>query len=206
MNWRYYVAISLLLLIGAACLARPDEAAKSPAFTTVAELSSGFHSLYALNFSEAREKFDNWESQHPEEPFGQVALAASYLFEEFYRQGVLSSDFFLNEKRFLHGIEGKPDPARMKSFQEAIQHARKLARQRLEKDARDPEGLFALALSAGMESYRHPIPFLRRVRERKALPGRVRLSPGAGGRVFGPVGWLPENSSCAPDRACPQCP
>ncbi len=40
----------------------------------------------------------------------------------------------------------------MKSFQEAIQHARKLARQRLEIDARDPEGLFALALSAGMES------------------------------------------------------
>ena len=30
--------------------------------------------------------------------------------------------------------------------------ARKLARQRLAKDARDPEGLFALALSAGMES------------------------------------------------------
>ncbi len=152
MCWRIYSAASLLLFATGTCAGRADEVAKSPAFTTVAELSSGFHSLYAQNFSEAREKFDSWESQHPDEPFGEVAIAASYLFEELYRQGVLSSDFFLNEKRFLHGIEGKPDPARMKSFQEAIQQARKLARQRLEKDARDPEGLFALALSAGMES------------------------------------------------------
>jgi hypothetical protein len=152
MNWRYYSTISLLLFTAAACPARPDEAAKSPAFTTVAELSSGFHSLYAQNFSGAREKFNNWESQHPEEPFGQVALAASYLFEELYRQGVLSSDFFLNEKRFLHGIEGKPDPARMKGFQDSLDRARKLAKERLARNARDPEALFALTLAAGMES------------------------------------------------------
>jgi hypothetical protein len=69
MDWRYSIAISSLLFTAAACPACLDEAAKSPAFTTVAELSSGFHSLYALNFSEAREKFDNWEAQHPEEPF-----------------------------------------------------------------------------------------------------------------------------------------
>src|SRR6266853_3233682 len=105
MNWRYYATIFLLLSAVAECPARSDEIAKTPAFTTVAELSSGFHSLYAQNFLEAREKFDSWESQHPDEPFGQVAIAASYLFEELYRQGVLSSDFVLNEKRFLHGIE-----------------------------------------------------------------------------------------------------
>jgi hypothetical protein len=152
MRWQIYSAVALLLLASAASLARPDENAKTPAFTNVPELASGFQALYVQNFTGAREKFAGWEARHPDEPFGQVAVAASYLFEELYRQGVLSSDFFLNEKRFLNGIEGKPDPARMKSFQEAIQLARKLARQRLEKDARDPEGLFALALSAGMES------------------------------------------------------
>jgi hypothetical protein len=152
MHWRIYSAASLLLLAAAVCPARTDEIAKTPAFTTVAELSSGFHLLYAQNFSEAREKFDSWETQHPEEPFGEVAIAASYLFEELYRQGVLSSDFFLNEKRFLHGIEGKPDPERMKSFQEALNLARKLAKARLAKNARDPEAFFALTLAAGMES------------------------------------------------------
>jgi len=152
MCWRIYSAASLLLFATGTCAGRADEVTKSPAFTTVAELSSGFHSLYAQNFSEAREKFDSWESQHPDEPFGEVAIAASYLFEELYRQGVLSSDFFLNEKRFLHGIEGKPDPARMKSFQDALDLARKLAKGRLAKNARDPEAFFALTLAAGMES------------------------------------------------------
>ncbi len=152
MCWRIYCMASLLMLSAVIGDSRPETDARSPAFTKVPELASGFHLLYTQNFAEGREKFADWESQHPDEPFVQVAVAASYLFEEFYRQDVLSSDFFLNEKKFLNGIDGKPDPGRMKSFQEAIQHARKLARQRLEKNAKDPEALFALALSAGMES------------------------------------------------------
>jgi len=152
MCWRIYGMASLLLLSAVICGARPETDARSPAFTKVPELASGFHLLYTQNFAEGREKFADWEAQHPDEPFVQVAVAASYLFEELYRQDVLSSDFFLNEKKFLNGIDGKPDAGRMKSFQDAILHARKLARQRLEKDAKDPEALFALAMSAGMES------------------------------------------------------
>jgi hypothetical protein len=152
MWWQFYSAACLLLFAGAACDARPRAGADGPAFTSVPELTSGFHSLYLQNFTEAREKFATWESQHSDEPFGQVAIAASYLFEELYRQGVLSSDFFLNEKRFLHGIEGKPDPARMKSFQEALDQARKLAKARLAKNPKDPESFFALTMTAGMES------------------------------------------------------
>src|SRR6266852_6090769 len=152
MRWRTHSAVCVLLFAAAAYPAGFNQDGDSPAFKTVPELASGFHLLYAQDFSQAREKFDNWESQHPGEPFGEVALAASYLFEELYRQGVLSSDFFLNEKRFLHGIEGKPDPARMKSFQDALDRARKLAKGRLAKNARDPEAFFALTLAAGMES------------------------------------------------------
>ena len=76
--------------------AAPD--AMAPSFTPIPELTSGFELLYTQKFPEARVKFNEWESQHPQEPFGEVAVAASYLFEEFYRQGVLTSDFFLNEK------------------------------------------------------------------------------------------------------------
>ncbi len=151
--YRRICSAALFLFLAAA--ARPVRAnpdGSSPAFSTDPELESGFHLLYAQDFAKARETFAVWESQHPGEPFGQVAMAASYLFEEFYRQGVLSSDFFLNEKRFLNGIEGKPDPGRIKSFQGAIQQARGLAKQRLQKNAGDPEAFFALALSAGMES------------------------------------------------------
>jgi hypothetical protein len=152
MRWRIHSALSFLLLAAAACPAGANQDGVSPAFTSVPELEAGFHSLYSQDFPEARAKFDGWASQHPGEPFGEIAVAASYLFEELYRQGVLSSDYFLNEKRFLNGIDGKPDPARMKSFEDAIASARKLSKKRLAGNAKDPEGLFALTMAAGMES------------------------------------------------------
>src|SRR5437773_9628450 len=152
MRGRSHCVAFMLLFSAAVCNARAETDGATPAFTNVPELASGFRSLYIQNFTEAREKFSSWETQHPDEPFGEVAVAASYLFEEFYRQGVLSSDFFLNEKRFLHGIEGKPDAEQMKSFQDALTRARKLAKARLSKNKRDPEALFALTLAAGMES------------------------------------------------------
>jgi hypothetical protein len=128
----------------------PDD--PSPSFTKDPQLADGFHHLYAQDFTEARRTFTDWETAHPDQPFGQVAVAASYLFEELYRQNVLSSDFFLDQKRFLNGIEGKPDPDRMNHFRGAVEHARSLSKARLKKNPKDPEGLFGLALAAGMES------------------------------------------------------
>src|SRR5437762_9049482 len=107
----YFLAL-LLLLSPTVNSARETPELGSPAFTTVRELSAGFDLLYEQKFAEAREAFANWESRNPDDPFGAVAVAASYLFEELYVQGVLTSDFFLNEKKFLHGIDGRPDPER----------------------------------------------------------------------------------------------
>jgi hypothetical protein len=143
--------------------------AATPAFYAVPELMAGFHQLYEQKFQEARETFSGWQSHHAEEPFGEVAVAASFLFEELYRQGVLTSDFFLNEKKFLHGIDGKPDPVRMKKFREALTNARILAKQRLKANPKDPEALFALTLAAGMESDADAIL------EKKQLDGLKRM-------------------------------
>jgi hypothetical protein len=142
----------LLLLIPVVDFAREIPDVTSPAFTTVPELSAGFDLLYRQRFAEAREAFANWESRNPEQPFGQVAIAASYLFEELSGQGVLTSDFFLNEKKFLSGIEGSPDPERMRHFRDAVARACELARERQKTNPKDGEALFALTLAAGMES------------------------------------------------------
>lgn len=170
-------ALSLLVLLlfcGPFANTQPAADSATPAFTQVPEMTSGFRLLYIQQFPEARAQFESWESQHPEEPFGQVAIAASYLFEEFYRQGVLTSDFFLNEKRFLHGIDGEPDPALMQGFDTAIRNGRELAGQRLEKAPQDPEALYALTLAAGMESdadmilRKHNLEALKRLKEANA--------------------------------------
>jgi hypothetical protein len=174
MRSRIFSFLSFLLLAAVIANARQVEDPPTPAFTNVPELSSGFRQLYIQKFPEARARFEDWESQHSDEPFGQVAIAASYLFEEFYRQGVLTSDFFLNEKRFLHGIEGKPDAQRMRGFDDAIRNARKLSAQRLAKTPNDPEALYALTLCAGMESdadmilKKHNLEALKRLKEANA--------------------------------------
>lgn len=147
----YFLAL-VLLLSPIVDFARETPGVESPAFTTVPELTAGFDLLYEQRFAEAREAFASWESRNPEEPFGEVAVAASYLFEELYHQGVLTSNFFLDEKKFLHGIDGKPDSERMRHFREALAQAQQLARDRQKTSPNDGEALFALTLAAGMES------------------------------------------------------
>ena len=168
------ILVVFVLLVPAVAAAQEPAAVEmtagsTPAFYPVPDLMTGFNLLYQQKFIEAREIFREWQSRNPEEPFGEVALAASYLFEELYRQGVLTSDFFLNEKRFLHGIEGKPDPAQMNCFREALTRARTLARQRQKTRPKDPEALFALTLAAGMESDAYAIL------EKKQLDGLKRM-------------------------------
>jgi hypothetical protein len=141
-----------VLLAPAVSRAQTPTNGSDSAFTDVPELKEGFRLLYVQKYPEAREKFSGWTSAHPDDPFGFVATAASYLFEEFYRQSVLTSDFFLDDKKFLRGIEGKPDLERLRHFDMELAQARKLAEARLSKDKNDAAGLFALTLAAGMES------------------------------------------------------
>ena len=164
----YFLGL-LLLLSPIATFGRKTPGVESPVFTTVPELSAGFDLLYQQRFTEAREAFTSWESRNPKEPFGEVAVAASYLFEELSRQGVLTSNFFLDEKKFLQGIDRKPDPERMKHFQEALAQAQRLARDRQKTSPNDGEALFALTLAAGMESDASSIL------EKKHLEGLKRM-------------------------------
>jgi hypothetical protein len=150
---RCFKLLTLLLLLSPAIgFARGVPIGESLAFAPVPELSAGFDLLYEQKFAEARQIFANWESRNREDPFGEVAMAASYLFEELYLQGALTSDFFLNEKKFLHGIDGRPNPERMSHFGEALTRARELAKVRQKTNPNDGEALFALTLAAGMES------------------------------------------------------
>jgi hypothetical protein len=90
------------------------EAAKPALLFSAPEIDSGFRELYQLRFSEGRDKFAVWQEKHPEDPLGDVSIAASYLFEEFYRQGVLSSSFFLND-----AVSGRIDVDRSSSHHQS---------------------------------------------------------------------------------------
>jgi hypothetical protein len=140
------------LAVLAFCLQPAFGQSKGPAFSSDPDLEKGYRLLYEQQFQAAREIFQSWAGQNPEEPFGQVSIAATYLFEEFFLQHILTSEYFLDDKRFLGGITGAPDPGRVKNFQEACGRAKTIATHRLKGHPRDPEGLYALILCSGMQS------------------------------------------------------
>ncbi len=127
-------------------------AAPVPHITLDPDLDAGFGLLYELKFDAAREKFTGWEQGHPAEPLGPALAAAADLFEEFYRQGVLTSEFFLDDNRLTSGITGKPDADLEARFLATAKRAEDQARTRLANYPRDPDALFALTLISGMRA------------------------------------------------------
>src|ERR1017187_4456914 len=118
----------------------------------VPELDAGFHLLYELKPEEARNQFEAWQKSHPEDPLGSASEAAAYLFEECYREGVLTSEFFLDNNRFVGKIPLKPDPELRAAFFAADKQAQDLAQHQLKTNPDDPNALFAMTLSVGMQA------------------------------------------------------
>jgi hypothetical protein len=116
------------------------------------QIDQGFGLLYSLKFAEARARFATWQKMNPDDPLGHISTAASYLFEEFYAQHVLTSSFFLNDERLLGGIQGKPDEVRKTFFLKANQKGKQLALKQLSANSSDADALFALATAAGLQS------------------------------------------------------
>ncbi len=165
---RGIVKVLALLAIMAALAASgqtPIEALHVP------ELDAGFHLLYELKPEAARNQFEIWHVSNPEDPLGSASLAASYLFEECIQQSVLTSEFFLDNKRFLGKVPLKPDPTLRAAFFAADQQAQDLARQRLRTNPGDASALFAMTLSLGMEADyaslidKHQLDSLKMIRE-----------------------------------------
>jgi hypothetical protein len=115
-------------------------------------LDAGFHNLYELNFKDARAEFFAYQQAHPDDPMGKAAEAASYLFEQFNEKGILTSAFFLNDDRFLGGIEGSPNDNRNAQFLDANRQAHDIAKKAVKANPHDVHGLLVLTLTDGMES------------------------------------------------------
>ncbi len=135
------------------------------------QIEAGFRFLYELRFREARAQFAAWRESHPDDPLGPASEAAGILFEEFYRCGILSSEFFLDDKRLLGGVAGKPDEKVGAAFAGSVQRAQSLARDRLKRDPKDADALFALTITTGMQAdyasliERHQLESLHLLRE-----------------------------------------
>ena len=142
-------------------------------------LHAGFHLLYETKFEEARSQFLVWERANPQDPLGHAWEGASYLFEILYQQGVLTSGFFLDNKRFLNGAEEEPNRAFGTAFLTATKTAQELARKRLEANPGDADALFALTITTGMLAdyaslvEKHQLQSLSFIRESESYAQRL---------------------------------
>ncbi len=115
------------------------------------QIETSFHRMYELRFDGAREEALAYRRAHPDDPLGAPAEAASDLFEEFPRPGVLTFEFYLDHDRLLGGVQGKPDPARREALLAATQRAWTMALGRVGTKRDDPDGPFVLTLADGMQ-------------------------------------------------------
>lgn len=115
-------------------------------------LESGYRNLYELNFDAGRKDFQAYQKMRPDDPLGKASEAASYLFEQFNAKGVLTSEFFLNDDKFLGGVEGTAAQNRNAAFLDANNQAREQAKARIKANPKDRQGLLVLTITDGMES------------------------------------------------------
>jgi hypothetical protein len=116
-------------------------------------IQQGFHSMYNLDFTQARQDFAEYEKLHPEDPLGPVSDAAAYLFAELARMGVLESDLFVSDK----GYEDRkkpppPDPQVKVEFDRQLDKGDQLANAALQKNPHDTNARFARVLGLGLRS------------------------------------------------------
>jgi hypothetical protein len=117
-----------------------------------APLDRGYRQMYNLEFNGAHNTFTAYTAAHPEDPFGHTSNGAAYLFEEFHRLGVLQTELFTDDEKFMGREKPTPDPRLRREFVEAIARSQRLADANLKRNPNDRNALFATVLNLGLES------------------------------------------------------
>lgn len=138
------VAAVLSLAASAAAFALPPDA--SP-------VDRAFQRIYNFDFPGGLSILERAADADPENPLPSSARAATYLFMELDRMGILEGRFFMNDDNLVDGSSRQvPDPAVRARLFESLARARKAAAARLSARPDDEDALFALCMSCGVET------------------------------------------------------
>lgn len=145
------------------------------------DLYSGWLKMYDLRFDEAHQIFAQWKQSHPADSLGPASDAAAYLFSELARLGVLESELFTDNDRFLNRGKLEPDPAVKTRFDQELATTDRLADASLRADASDTNALFAKSMSFGLRAdsasliERHDLTALKYIKEGRAYEDKVLM-------------------------------
>jgi len=140
--------VLLLLLVAAT----PFSFAFSDPLLNGSALDKGYYDMYNLDFSAAHREFQQWMSDHPEDPMGPASDAAAWLFGEFERLHIIDVQLFADQSRFDNRQRLTPDPTVRKSFDERSAQANRLADAALQRNPKDATAFYVKTLICGMKS------------------------------------------------------
>lgn len=115
-------------------------------------LDDAFDRMYRHDFTGAVAVAEGYIAKQPEDPLGHTVKAAAHLFSELARLEILESEFFKSDTRIAAKTKPMPDAAIRQALFESLDAARRIARRQLEAKSSDTNALFALCLSAGIET------------------------------------------------------
>jgi hypothetical protein len=116
-------------------------------------IDRAFERLYNFDFAGSLSILDETGRADPQNPLVPSVRAAAYLFMELDRLKVLETKFFMNDDNLVDGsARPKPDPEVRARLFRAFDDTKKLAAARLSANPDDEVGLFALSMTAGLET------------------------------------------------------
>jgi hypothetical protein len=138
---------------GRSCLSGEEYATAAVATENASILvDDAFCAMYDLDFSTAEAKLAQFSLEHPDDPMGPAAQAASRLFSILEQHKILQTEFFVSDDRFTQHKKFTPDTTMRTHMEVALHRAEQLAAQMLKEKPADENALFAMTLVYGLRA------------------------------------------------------
>jgi hypothetical protein len=116
------------------------------------DVSPGYRHFYNLDFPQALAEFEREAAKTPTDPEVHNHIAHTILYSEMFRNGALESEMVAGSNAFLKREAVQASPAEQKKFSEAIAKATALCEERLRRNEKDKEALYAMGVAQGLKA------------------------------------------------------
>jgi hypothetical protein len=115
-------------------------------------LDKGYRQMYNLDFANAHTTFAEYERANPTDAMGPISDAAAYLFTEFDRLNILSSEYLTKDESFFVINKPSGDPAVKKKFDADLAKGQQIADAKLKQVPNDPDAMLASTMDLGLHA------------------------------------------------------
>lgn len=113
---------------------------------------SGDNHFYNLEYDQAIADYTKLLQQNPSDPVVYNDLAGAKLYKIMLRQGLLDSNAFGKDNRFLRNRRPQGDPSEKRQVIDTLEHGRTTAEAQLTRDSHDKVALYALCANYGLRA------------------------------------------------------